>query len=57
MIRVQTRVQDGAILFIQDDGTSASHAPEFELDGREYYFLGGCYYDLDEALIRHIFSA
>ena len=57
MIRVQTRVQDGAILFIQDDGTKATHAPEFEHNGREYYFLGGCYYDLEPDLIQRIFSA
>ena len=54
MIRVQTRAQDGALLFIQDDGSSALHPEDFEYNGREYYFLGGCYYDLEPDLIKHI---
>lgn len=56
MIRVQTRCQDGALLFIQDDGSRALHPEDFEYNGREYYFLGGCYYDLEPDLIKHIFG-
>ena len=56
MIRVQTRAQDGAILFIQDDGTSIAHDPEIHYNGRELYFLGGFYYDLDPGLIKQIFG-
>lgn len=56
MIRVQTRAQDGALLFIQDDGTRALHSDDFEYNGREYYFLGGFYYDLELDLIKHIFG-
>ena len=56
MIRVQTRCQDGAILFIQDTGLSIAHDAEFDYNGREYYFLGGCYYDLEPDLAKHIFG-
>ena len=56
MTRVQTQCHKGAMLFIQDDGTKVLHNPEFELNGREYYFLGGFYYDLDDDLIKHVFK-
>jgi hypothetical protein len=56
MIQVQTRCQDGALLFIKDDGSKALHDPEFEYNGREYYFLGGFYYDLDKDLAKFIFK-
>ena len=56
MIRVQTRCQDGAILFIQDDGRRIAHDAEFQYNGREYYFLGGAYYDLEPDLIKHLFG-
>jgi len=56
MIRVQTRCQDGAILFIQDDGKSIAHDAEVQYNGREFYFLGGFYYDLEPDLIKYIFG-
>lgn len=56
MTRVQTKCKGDALLFIQDNGTSALHAPEFSFKGVDYYLLGGVYYDLDPALIKHIFK-
>jgi hypothetical protein len=55
MTRVQTKYQGSKLLFIQDNGAKALHAAEFTLSGREYYFLGGVYYDLDDKLVSHIF--
>ena len=55
MTRVQTKHQGDNLAFIQDSGAKALHPAEFTLAGREYYFLGGMYYDLDEQLTNHIF--
>ena len=55
--RVQTQCKNGAMLFIQEGGARALHADDFEYNGREYYFLGGFYYDLEPDLIKHIFGS
>lgn len=56
MIQVQTKHQGNAMLFIQRNGTKATHPYEFSHKGVDYYFLGGVYYDLDAGLIKHIFK-
>jgi hypothetical protein len=56
MIRVQKRAQDGAILFIQDDGRSVAYSQDIQYNGREYYFLGGFYYNLEPDLADYIFG-
>ena len=56
MIRVQTRAQDGAILFMLDDGQAIAKNPEVQYNGRDLYFLGGFYYDLEPSLIDRIFG-
>lgn len=55
-IRVQTKISNGRMLFIQDDGKTIDHPAEFHYNGREYYFLGGFYYDLPVKLSKHIFN-
>jgi hypothetical protein len=54
--RVETKYQGDAMLFIRRDGTRALHPFEFSFKGVDYYLLGGVYYDLDPALIKHIFK-
>ena len=55
-IRVQTQWHGNAMRFIQSHGEVIDHAPDFEYNGRQYNFLGGFYYDLEPALIDHIFN-
>jgi hypothetical protein len=54
--RVETKYKGNQMLFIQRDGTSAVHPYEFNFKGVDYYLLGGVYYDLEPALIKHLFK-
>mgnify|MGYP000105405132 CR=1 FL=1 len=54
--RVETKYQGNAMLFIQRDGTKATHPYEFNHKGIDYYLLGGVYYDLEQDLIDRIFN-
>jgi|GEM_PF-4582130 len=56
MTRVQTHYQGDAMVFIQRDGTKATHPYEFTHKGVDYYLLGGVYYDLEQDLIDRIFN-
>ena len=56
MTRVQTKHQGNAMLFIRQDGIKALHPNKFTHEGVDYYLLGGVYYDLSPALIKHIFK-
>lgn len=56
MIRVQTQWHGDNLRFTQNNGTTIDHAPDFEYNGRQYNFLGGFYYDLEPALIDHLFN-
>jgi len=56
MTRVQTKAVGDKLAFTQRDGTTALHAPEFRHKGRDYYFLGGVYYDLEPVLIDYLFK-
>lgn len=55
--RVQTKWRGNDLLFIQDNGKTIAHPAEFQYNGRDYYFLGGFYYDLPAKLSKHIFGA
>jgi len=39
MTRVQTKYNGDTLLFIRQDGRSVDHAPDFDYNGREYYFF------------------
>ena len=56
MIRVETQWHGDVIRFIHADGRAIDHAPDFDYNGRDYYFLGGFYYDLEPSLIEHLFG-
>ena len=56
MIQVETRWDDDSVRFIQRDGASVVHTAEFQYNGKEYYFLGGFYYDLEPDLADHLFG-
>ena len=56
MMRVQTKYNGDTLLFIRQDGRTVDHASDFQYNGREYYFLGGFYYDLEPSLIDYIFG-
>lgn len=56
MTRVETKYQGDAMLFIQRDGTKATHSYEFTHKGVDYYLLGGVYYELEQDLIDRIFG-
>ena len=57
LTRVATKLLDEGMLYTKGDGTSAVHSAYFELDGREYFFLSGFFYDLEPRLINHIFRS
>lgn len=56
MTRVQTQYNGDTLLFIQQDGRVVDRSSEIDYNGREYYFLGGFYYDLEPSLIDYIFG-
>ena len=56
MIRVQTQCNGDLIRFIHADGRVIDHSAEIDYNGRDYYFLGGFYYDLEPSLIDRIFG-
>lgn len=56
MIRVQTLYKGDAMLFIQRNGTKATHPYKFTHRGVDYYLLGGVYYDLPQDVIDRIFN-
>jgi len=55
-MRVTTQHTKGAMRFTLNNGVSVEHAFDFSYNGREYYFLGNVFYDLDDDLIDHIFG-
>ena len=56
MIRVETQWHGDVIRFIHADGRAIDHSAEIDYNGRDYYFLGGFYYDLEPSLIDHLFG-
>lgn len=55
-MRVTTQHTKRKMRFTLDDGTSVLHNHDFTFNGREYFFLGNVFYDLDDDLINHIFG-
>lgn len=56
-ITVQTQCVGNTMRFIQrGSGKAIDHTPEFMYNGREYYFLGGFYYDIEPDLLDYIFN-
>ena len=56
MTRVETQHDGYKMRFILRNGQSATHSKGFTFKGKDYYFLGGVYYDLQDDLINHIFG-
>lgn len=56
MVEVETKWHDDQIQFIRRDGVRVVHDCEFQYNGKEYYFLGGFYYDLEPDLADHLFG-
>ena len=56
MIRVETQWHGDVIRFIHADGRAIDHSAEIDYNGRDLYFLGGFYYDLEPSLIKQIFG-
>lgn len=56
MQRVTTQLKRGSFKFILDDGSSVEHSSSFNFNGREYYFFGNVFYDLEDELVNHIFG-
>lgn len=56
MQRVTTQHTKRAMRFTLDDGSSVEHSSSFNFNGREYYFFGNVFYDLEDDLINHIFG-
>lgn len=56
MQRVTTQHTRRAMKFTLDNGVSVEHEYSFNFNGREYYFLGNVFYELEDDLINHIFK-
>lgn len=56
MQRVTTQHTKRAMRFTLDDGSTTEHSFNFNFNGREYYFFGNVFYDLEDDLIDHIFG-
>jgi hypothetical protein len=42
--------------FSLDNGTNRLHEQSFTHGGREYFFLGNVFYELEDDLVKHIFG-
>ena len=56
MIRVETQWHGDVIRFTRADGKSIDRDAEVHYNDKDYYFLGGFYYDLEPDLIDYIFN-
>jgi hypothetical protein len=55
--RVTTQCErNGKMRFSLDNGTNTLHDQSFTHDGREYFFLGNVFYNLEDNLVKHIFG-
>ena len=57
LTRVTTQcAPNGKMKFSLDNGTNRLHEQSFTHGGREYFFLGNVFYELEDDLVKHIFG-
>lgn len=55
-MRVTMQRTQRAMRYTLDDGTTIEHPSAFTFKGKDYFFFGNVFYDLDEDLVDHIFG-